>query len=125
MYINATLVAQIIHFFIAYWILRVFFFKPALHELEAEHNEKIHLEDTIHRAAQALAQKQLTREAQWREVQGFYAIHRPALDEHERFFFRDITPTLIAPQLRERDVQELIDQSSKELATKIRKIYHD
>ncbi len=124
MYINATLLVQILHFLIAYIILRTLFFGPALRELEAEKRERVLLEDGIQAVRLALEKKQSTREAQWQEVRRFYIINRPALDNHDLFFFRNITPSLGAPRIQEREVADLIAQTSSEFISKIRKIYH-
>lgn len=124
MYINATLLVQIIHFLIAYFILRTLFFGPALRELDSEKQERLVLENDIQGVRLALERKQSTRDAQWREVQQFYVRNRPALDDHESFFFRNLTPGLAAPRIQEREIGDLIDRTSSEFTKKIRKIYH-
>lgn len=122
--INATLIVQAIHFFIAYIILRTLFFGPAIRELEAEKGEQLHLEDTILEVKASLERKQAIRDAQWREVQQFYTQNCPQIGDTDLYFFRDISPELEAPRIPENVRDELVTQTSSALADKIKKIYH-
>ncbi len=122
--INATLIVQAVHFFMAYIILRTLFFAPAMRELEAEKGEQLQLEDTIEEVKGSLERKQAIRDAQWREVQQFYAQNCPQIGEADLFFFRGIFPELEAPRIHEKMRDELVAQASSAFADKIKKIYH-
>jgi len=122
--INATLIVQAIHFFIAYVILRTLFFAPAIRELDAEKDEQLRLEGTIEQVKLALERKQAIRDAQWREVQQFYAQNCPQIRGGDLYFFREISPELEAPRIPEHVRDELVAQASSALTDKIKKIYH-
>ena len=122
--INATLIVQAIHFFIAYIILRTLFFAPAIRELEAEKGEQLHLEGTIEEVKVSLERKQTIRDVQWREVQQFYAQNCPQIGDGDLYFFRDISPELEAPRIPENVRDELVAEASSALTDKIKKIYH-
>jgi hypothetical protein len=57
MYINGTLLIQVIHFLLALWIMRKFLFKPILAVLLAEDAEKRLLHCSIEQCEQAIAEK--------------------------------------------------------------------
>jgi hypothetical protein len=122
--INATLIVQAVHFFIAYIILRTLFFAPAIRELEVEKGEQLHLEDTIEEVKVSLERKQAIRDAQWREVQQFYSQNSPQISDGDLYFFRDISPELEAPRIPENARDALVIQASSALTDKIKKTYH-
>ncbi len=124
MLINATLIVQIIHFIIAYFILRFLFFKPAIGELEIETRNEKYLKDTIEDVNVAISQKEDERIKRWQELQLYYQENKPDIDDAELYFFRNLTPPLLVPHLNRQEVERLIERSSTELKNKIRKMYY-
>lgn len=123
MLINATLIVQIIHFFIAYLILRFLFFAPAYKEFESEKHTENRFKDTIEEVNAVIAQKEQERARTWQELQFFYQANRPEVSDSDLYFFRNVTPQLQTPQIQEQEVSRLVEQSSNDLKNKIRKMY--
>lgn len=124
MFIDATIIVQAIHFFIAYVILRTLFFRPALQELEMQKAEKQGLEDRIQYTKMVLEKKQHIRDEQWHETREFFDQNKPQVEEIDLFFFRDITPELKAPHISESESDILVNQASNAITETIKKIYH-
>ncbi len=79
MNINATLLAQALNFFIVYWMLRRFLFKPAIAIIEHENAQKAALHDIINQQKKSLEIQEKERQRHWYLCQEYFAIHQPHL----------------------------------------------
>lgn len=66
--INSTLIAQIIHFFIAWWLLRRFLWPQLLAAYEAHVNKQLVLEQHVQNAQLRVQQQKERLAADWKAV---------------------------------------------------------
>jgi hypothetical protein len=69
--INITVLAQIINFWIAYWILRILFFRPTVAAMQKEENEVASLTHTIALKKQTIEEAQTAQKDQWNQFRNF------------------------------------------------------
>lgn len=115
MTINLTLIAQIIHFFIAYWMLRRWFFTPIFSIIESQDN-------LIAQAEHKLMQQRLQNEIKEQEIiaekqaiKSFFNSNKPVVVEQSE----KRTP------LPELSVQELIATEQVETKRKLVELFVD
>jgi len=69
MYINATIIVQAVHFFIAYLLLKHFFLRPAFAIIDTEQAEKAVLQATVDSRLVVVQQKEGAQREHWRSAQ--------------------------------------------------------
>lgn len=77
--INATLVAQAIHFFIAYLLIKYLFFKPVFVQIEQEDTLQASLIATVQAHQQKVAQKEQDLVTQWHSLRNYFSAHVPVI----------------------------------------------
>lgn len=117
--LNATLIVQAIHFFIAYLILRFLLFRPALALINKERSaiEQVHY--TIGQTKEHLTEQQLVLREEWQACRDFFAQNRPLIEHPDRFVFRSITPAPTYTSLPEKTITHLADETAAALAKKL------
>ena len=88
MNINATVIIQAFNFFIVYWMLRLFLFKPVIALIEQEGAQEASLLDMIDQQKKSLAIQEKERQRIWLLCQEYFAAHRPLTIS---FSFSDVT----------------------------------
>ena len=78
--VDATIVIQMINFWIAYCVLRILFFTPAYREVTREDDERARLERSIDAAEQELARRREEQRAVWDACRAYVAGSKPAID---------------------------------------------
>jgi len=117
MNINATLVIQAVNFFIAYWIMRIFLFKPALQVVEGEQAQQTKLNTIIKQQEQSITIKEDERQKHWQACHHYFRDNKPAIDQ-KKLVGIEIPEVLVAtvpPTL----VDELADETTQLLLKKI------
>lgn len=105
MYINATLLIQAFHFFVAYIILKQLLFKPAIAVIEGEQAEHDSLRAAVAARHVLVQQKERERLGQWREYQQQFLIKIPPLDV-ERYVVKGIAPVFTYESLPAKTLHE-------------------
>lgn len=77
MNINATIIVQIFNFFIVYWMLRIFLFKPAITIIEHEQAHEQTMHDIIDQQKKSLAIQEKERQRFWLLCQEYFYAHQP------------------------------------------------
>ena len=100
--INATIFIQAIHFFIAFFLIKYFFFKPIVAQINAEDALQESLISTVQEHQIAVAQKERELLEHWQAMRAYFAKHVPVL-KYEPFFVPKgpqlVFLRLIAPRL--------------------------
>ena len=78
--INFTLIVQVVHFFIAFFLIKYFFFKPALAHINAEETLQESLVSSVqeHQAA-VVAHKEKEITDHWQALRAYFAQNVPSL----------------------------------------------
>jgi hypothetical protein len=89
MNINATVFVQALNFFITYWMLRIFLFKPVISIIEYEKAQEIAKLDIIDQQKKSLEIQEKERQRHWYICQEYFNIHQPY--QPQEIFIADIT----------------------------------
>ena len=76
MNINATLLIQAFNFYIVYWLLRIFLFKPAIKAIEEEKARKMGMLDSIDQQKKSIEVQERERQRHWYTCQEYFTIHQ-------------------------------------------------
>jgi hypothetical protein len=77
MNVNATFFIQIANFYLFYWLLRLFLFKPAVSIITNENNALTMLIDNNDQYKKSIAIKHNDRQKAWIEYQEYFKAHQP------------------------------------------------
>ncbi len=77
MEINATLIVQAFHFFVAYLLFRTLFFRPAVKAIQEEQQEKDGLKSVLAEREVALEKKSEEKKRAWQKAQEQFAQATP------------------------------------------------
>lgn len=114
--INATILVQAIHFFIAYLMVKYLLFKPALAEIQKEDAVQESLIATLQDHQVLLAQKEQDLVNEKKRAQGEFARTIPSLDSS---LLLKKMPNIIIPQFQKSELENLADAMSKKLITQV------
>lgn len=81
MNINATVFVQAFNFFITYWMLRLFLFKPVITIIEHEKAQEIAKLDIIDQQKKSLEIQEKERQRHWYICQEYFNTHQPYLPQ--------------------------------------------
>jgi len=79
MNINATLLVQAFNFFIVYWMVRKFLFKPIVAIIEHQAAQENALYDIIDQQKKSLEIQEKERQQHWSICREYFSIHQPPL----------------------------------------------
>lgn len=117
MSINLTLLLQIIHFLIAYWILRRFLFAPIVQRLQQQDAERDTLRHRLTEHERNVIKAEEVKRAEWHDYQKTLQSSKPELASPGQFV--PPIPSLEHIELSHEQRGELIGQLSKEIAQKV------
>ena len=83
MNINATVFVQAFNFFITYWMLRFFLFKPVVTIIEHEKAQESAMLDIIDQQKKSLEIQEKERQRHWFICQEYFNIHQPHLPKEK------------------------------------------
>ncbi len=75
--INFTLILQIGHFIIAYFLLRIFLWKPVIDLIDKQDRKKEELERDLAKQKQLVEQKIFSLNRLWNNAQESFLVHMP------------------------------------------------
>lgn len=108
MEINITLFIQAIHFFVALYILRILYFKPALAVLDIKSNEDEQQLQTIRKWQVQITQKESDRRSIWQKLKKVSAKQAPEVIKPDFFIFKGIAPSFEPEPLDAKQVDSLV-----------------
>ncbi len=117
MNINITLVVQAINFFIAYWVMSIFLFKPALQVIEGEQAQQTRLNTIIRQQEQSITIKEDERQKHWQVCRDYFRDNKPFIDL-TKLAIKKI-PEVSLPVVRQELVDKLADETQQALIQKI------
>jgi len=122
MNINATLFIQAFNFFITYWMLRLFLFKPVITIIEHEKNQEIVKLDIIDQQKKSLEIQEKERQRHWYVCQEYFNTHLPYLIH--KFSSSDITTKTPKEQkeLSSSDLDHIIADVCSIIGEKIKNV---
>ncbi len=124
MNINATILVQAINFFIVYWMLRLFLFKPVVTIIEQENAEKSSLLSIINQQQKSLEIQEKERLRHWHVCQEYFIIHQPHMFKDFSFFGRaTLTNDEPVAPLSEDTIAEIITDVEKTIVEKIKHVH--
>jgi hypothetical protein len=123
MNVNATIFAQALNFFITYWMLRQFLFRPAVAIIEHENAQEHALLDIITQQQKSLEIQEKERQRHWYICQEYFNIHRPSLHP-QTFSSSDETEQVIIDfSISPHVLAETIGTVGKRLEEKLKHVH--
>jgi hypothetical protein len=86
MNVNATLLVQMLNFFIVYLMLRRLLFKPVVAIIQHEESQEKALHDIIDQQKKSLDIQEKERQRNWYVCQEYFANHQPSAFQKQQFF---------------------------------------
>jgi hypothetical protein len=115
-FINCTLIVQTINFFIAFFIIKYFFFKPVLANINAEDLFQESLLNTVQRHRTIVAKKEQELVDQWRAAQQYFEAHSPSISQKPFFASR---PPIIKPEFDRNMLEPTAKQAALQLIKRV------
>ena len=81
MNINATIFFQAFNFFVTYWMLRFFLFKPVITIIEHEKTQENAMLDIIDQQKKSLEIQEKERQRHWYICQEYFNTHQPYIPQ--------------------------------------------
>ncbi len=117
MNINVTLVVQAVNFFVAYWIMRILLFKPALQVIQGEQMQQARLNTIIRQQEQSITIKEDERQKHWQACRDYFRDNKPFIDL-TKLVIKEI-PEVSVPVVPQELVDKLADETQQALIQKI------
>lgn len=123
MNINATLVIQTFNFFIVYWLLRSFLFKPVITIIEHEKAQEITLLATIDQQTKSLEIQEKERKRHWYLCQEYFNTHQPHITQKISLLTDTELAIPIVAQLSSDDIAHIIADTHSIIEEKIKHVH--
>lgn len=121
--INFTLVVQACNFFVAYSLLRRFFFRPTIVIIEQEEMEKKVIREMISQQKNDLELQKEARRRQWHECRLYFVEQRPEGVAEQQGVFKNISPHVPQYKAEEGIIRQHIAEVKKTLEEKIQHVW--
>lgn len=118
--INATLVAQAIHFSIAFLLIKYLFLKPAYAQIEQEDKLQESLIATVQSHQQTVGAKEQELVSQWYALRSYFASHVPIIRSADAFLEK--MPHIKLPEFEPRELNDAIETTSREIIKKVNNV---
>lgn len=115
--LNATLIIQIINFFVAYCLLRFGLFGPLIRAIRRYYEEQYYLQSTLEQIKQELDHMKKQHQLKWREFQLSVQTSNQVPRAHEEL---SPTPFLTQPSIVPYDSPQIIDTLAHLMVQKIK-----
>ncbi len=110
MEINLTLVVQVINFSIAWALLRILYFKPAIEYIAYKKKEYTDLVDALSDWQKKITIKEHEKSQMWKDFKAFSKAHGPSIVTM-KVPFKYSHP--IAPHIDQKHIKELIEEAAE------------
>ena len=117
MELNVTLFIQMINFFIAWFILRVLYFKPAIAFLDQQQEEHDQLIATLRRWQGGITLKEHEIAHVWSALKLFSKDHKPDSLHPDFFIFKDIAPAFEQLSVDKKQIDRLTKEVKQIIIT--------
>ena len=117
---NATIIIQMVNFWIAYAMLRALLFKPAYRMIMDRQEAEQGLRHTATATEKSIAQHKQERLALWQKCHDHFETHKPKSDQAGHATVSKIpaiTPPVISPEARTKLTKQAYEQLVKQLET--------
>jgi len=114
--VNATVIVQIINFFIAYLLFRFMLFKPAHRIIIQEEADHKKLHDRIKASQDEIHEKKMFQHLQWQQCHDYYIANVPQVPAKVELL-RGVIPPLHYENPRHAELAQLITKESDRLVT--------
>lgn len=119
MVVNGTILAQMVHFFIAYGVLKEFLFKPAVAMINNEDRVAQETKKLLAARNDRVVYLQQMRAQAWKQCHNYYLTHCPE-GFHERNQYGPETTKMFKPFVtRSIDSKKLVEPVAQQLADRI------
>lgn len=119
--INATLVAQAFHFFIAYLLIKYLFFKPIFKQIEQEDKLQESLIANVQSHQQSVALKEQDLITQWHSLRNYFASHVPPVKPVD--IPKSSHPQVTLPKLDQAQLDASVSRAHEEIVKKVRNVW--
>lgn len=125
MNINATFFIQIINFYVFYWIVRIFLFKPAVNAIDNEFNEIAVLSGIVDQQKKSVDIKERDRQRSWYMCREYCKQEMPDISTQANFVVDDSIGAHVDNDLSEqlKDSVPLIEHVYAKLEEKIKHVH--
>lgn len=119
MNINLTLVVQLAHFLVAYWIIRALLVKPAVGAVTVEREEHAHLKNALEIGKRIVAEREREKIRRWEQCQQLFAKSIPGRKQKGVFQFEPVEIKQLAVTCQQEldtyahDIEQMIVQKVK------------
>lgn len=122
MNINFTLCVQAFNFLIAYFILRIFLFKPAVVVIDQERTRERGLQEIIKQGVQINQFLLKQNQEQWQIYQKEFFVRTPNIDVSDLFVYQDLASALKPPEIKIDELVRLQDEVAHAIIKKIEQL---
>ena len=122
MEINSTLIVQMIHFFIAYGLLKKFLFKPVFYEIEQEDQLRFDLMYAVESRTVLIAQRERALREQWQEYRKKFAQKNPLQTEKLNIIVNGVSPDAILVEVDSQKINQLADTVTSSLLKRLKRV---
>ena len=119
MNLNATIIVQMINFFITFWIVRFLLIRPVMAALCADQKVVNDLQNTRDHAQQYCTEMQVQRERMWQNAQAVFEHEVPAPHTTADSIFKDIAPSITYTVLSQEDQDAFVIQSAQKVVKRL------
>lgn len=119
--INATLVAQAIHFSIAFLLIKYFFLKPIYAQIEQEDKHQESLIATVQSHQQTVGIKEQELINQWYALRSYFAAHVPFVKSTDDFFEK--APLIKLPQFERKKTDDAVTIVTQDIIKKVKNVW--
>lgn len=118
--INFTLIIQAIHFFIAYYIIKYFFFAPVVNQIDAENRLQESLVTAVQEYQMAVSNKEKELEVQWQAMRDYFAGHIPEIKQETAVLSK--LPEIVVPSGKQMPDKSLMAMLATQLIKRIKHV---
>lgn len=124
MNINATIFIQAFNFFIVYWMLRLFLFKPIIAIIEHENAEEKAMLDIIDQQQKSLEIQEKERQRHWYVCQEYFNTHQP-YHPSDQFLIADHKENLYVAteELPAEDIAHIVVEVQQKIEETIKHVH--
>ncbi len=115
--INFTLVIQAINFLIAFFIVKYFFFKNAVFQINAENTLQESLVSTVQEHQMAVNAKEQELAGHWQAMRSYFAKYAPSLKASP--IFPSKKPSIVVPAFEQSAIKDATRSLAAQLVKKV------
>lgn len=115
--INATLVVQAFHFYIAFLMIKHLFFKPIFFHIEQENSLQETLINTVQKQQLRVAEKEQAIKDQWQQLRSYFVSESPHIKPTS--IQKNKQDSIKVPVLSDTQIQKVISQTAESIIKKV------